>query len=294
MERGRTVVVRGNKDMANMRQAKYGLLGLALAVLAVSVGAQTDEARIPFSDPSKPGRVEVSMMHGKIDIEGYDGRDVIVITKSGDPARQNLKREPPPESEGLRRVGPAAASLDAEEQGNVLRLNGSALLGSMDVTVRVPTNSAVKVNCMNCNDLAVSNVGGGLELENLAGTIRATGISGAVSAHSLNGKVLVKMRRVEPGTALAFTSMNGEIDVTLPVDTKADILLDNLNGEIYTDFDLRLQSSRGTDSSDERPQGGSHKVRIDVNRNLKARLNGGGATIRFKNIYGNILIRKGQ
>jgi DUF4097 and DUF4098 domain-containing protein YvlB len=283
--------------MNTMRQLRYGLLGLAIAAASASLGAQTEEMRVPFSDPSKPGRVEINIMNGKIRVEGYDGRDVVVLTSSQEGKgllKPRARRESRPEREGLRRIGPSAASVDIEEQGNVLRLRSSAFEGMLDITVRVPTDSAVKVKCLLCDNLVANNVSGGLELENLNGNIQATDISGAVSAHSLNNKVVVKMRRVEPDKVLALTSMNGEVDVTLPADTKADIHVDNLNGETFTDFDLKLQPAKPTDTSEERTSGGGYKAKVHLNRNLRAQLNGGGATIRLKNINGDILIRKGQ
>lgn len=287
----RHIVTIQKAGMMTMRVARQWLLtAAALAMATASLAAQTDEMRIPFSDPARPGRVEVSILHGKVTIEGYDGREVLVTSTSSSPGR--TRRSSRAERDGLRRIGTSTSSLEAEEQNNVLRLKGGALQGATDLHVRVPVNSAVKVKCVNCGDLTVSNVNGGLELENLNGTIQATDVAGAVSAHALNNKVLVKMRRVEPGKALAFTSMNGDVDVTLPADTKADIVVDNMNGETFTDFEMQLQSSREMNKVDNRSRGGSFRARVSTS--MRAQLNGGGATIQFKNVNGDILIRKGQ
>ena len=50
--------------------------------------------------------------------------------------------------------------------------------------------------------------------------------------------------RGRAGKAMAFSSLNGNVDVTLPGGTKADLRMESENGEIYTDFDVARASAR--------------------------------------------------
>ncbi len=44
------------------------------------------------------------------------------------------------------------------------------------------------------------------------------------------------MTRLNAAKAMAFTSLNGVIDVTLPASTRANLKLRSDMGDVYTDF----------------------------------------------------------
>ena len=51
-----------------------------LCALAAPAAAQSDQrVAVPLSDPSRPARLEISIFSGDIEIEGYDGNEVIVV-----------------------------------------------------------------------------------------------------------------------------------------------------------------------------------------------------------------------
>jgi hypothetical protein len=51
----------------------------------------------------------------------------------------------------------------------------------------------------------------------------------------------VALNKVLPGKSMSFSTMNGDIDVTLPADTKARLRMRTDNGDIYTDFDVTME-----------------------------------------------------
>ena len=61
--------------------------------------------------------------------------------------------------------------------------------------------------------------------------------------HALNGKVLVTLDKVTADKPMSFSSLNGDIDVTLPADMKARVKLKTDNGEVYSDFDIKVDAS---------------------------------------------------
>ncbi len=262
---------------------------VAVLVLASGVGmAQSQEVRIPFSDPSRPGTIDVQLISGNIRVEGHAAADVQVLAK-GDGIRKTRQAA---EREGLRRLPAGGGGFRAEEKGNVLRITSSAIAGNVDLDLKIPMNSFLKVRCVSCDGIRVSNTSGGVELENINGEIELTNVSGAVVAHSLNSRLKVAMREVEVGKPLAFSSMNGEVDVTLPANVKADVTIENFNGEVLTDFDVELQPNTEREDRDRRRQGGGYEV--NVTRNMRGKINGGGTQIRLKNHNGDILIRKAK
>src|SRR4029077_14609898 len=123
------------------------------------------------------------------------------------------------------------------------------------------------------------------------GEVDLKNIGGSVVAHALNGHPFVTFNRVDPQKPMAFSCVKGEIDVTFPADLKANVSMRTDNGEVYSDFDIKLQPTAPQQSvEDERGKGGKYRVKID--KNVKGTINGGGQEIQFKNFNGNIYIRK--
>jgi DUF4097 and DUF4098 domain-containing protein YvlB len=96
---------------------------------------------------------------------------------------------------------------------------------------------------------------------------------------------------VTPDKAMSFSTMNGEIDVTLPANTKANVKLKTDHGDIFTDFDIKLDATaRPPQVEDNRKNGGRYRVQFD--RGTNGTINGGGPEIQFTTFNGNILIHK--
>jgi len=102
----------------------------------------------------------------------------------------------------------------------------------------------------------------------------------------------VTMKRVTPEKAMSFTSLNGNVDVTLPADLKANVKLRTDNGEVLTDFDVQLRASATPVIQDNRSRGG--RIRIEVDRNILGSINGGGPDFTLQTMNGNIYIRKAK
>lgn len=262
---------------------------VACLVWAGVAGAAAEEVKVNWSDPSKPGTVAVDLMNGNVTVEGYEGREV-VINATGDGVQVRDRMRTDGKRAGLKKIGGTGGGLNVEEQNNVVRVT-VPMFGEARVTLRVPSDSSLKISCVNCDDVSVSNVNGDVELKNINGTVKALNMGGAVVAHSLNNDIVVKMRSLAAGKAMSFTSMNGDIDVTMPAAAKADFVISTHNGEIFTDFDVALEPSADREVKDKRSEGGAFKMKI--NQNLKGKVNGGGPLMQFKNHNGDILIRKG-
>jgi DUF4097 and DUF4098 domain-containing protein YvlB len=90
---------------------------------------------------------------------------------------------------------------------------------------------------------------------------------------------------------MAFSSLNGDIDVTFPADLKANVSLKSDRGEVFSDFDVQIQASAPKQTvEDGRGHGGKYRVQID--RTVHGAINGGGPELQFTNFNGGIYIRK--
>jgi hypothetical protein len=256
-----------------MKHAAF-VLAAALAGLAFA----QDGIRIPFSDPSRPGRVVVHTLNGNIVVKAGPAGVVTVETKE---MRRHKER-----SDGLHRI-PLEHGLQAEESENTVTVSSNPP-GDSDLFVTVPEqNATLKVNSIS-GDITIEGVGGDIEVDATNGKATLTNVSGSAVAHSLNGGVIATFVRVAPDKAMSFSSLNGDINVTLPADTRARLKMKTDNGELYTDFDVQLERSQPkvTEENDH----GRHRIKQD--HTTYGTINGGGPEMQFTSFNGNIYIRK--
>lgn len=257
----------------------------AFATLAVSavVLLGQDQVTVPLTDPNRPATVRVDAMRGDITLRGYDGRDVLVGTKEN--VRKTKPRPSRAEREGLRRIEMSGASFSAEERENVVTISARSN-GSDDLDIQVPRNSILKIKSMN-GEIVIDGVRGEIEATSHNGEVTMTNVEGSVVAHSLNGDVKVALNRVEP-KPMSFSTMNGDIDVTMPADTKARLKLRNDRGEVYSDFEMKIQAAPQV----EQGQRENGRYRVKFERMIFADINGGGPEMSFVTVNGEIKIRQ--
>ena len=86
----------------------------------------------------------------------------------------------------------------------------------------------------------------------------------------------------------ALSTLNGDVDLTVPADFHADLRMRSDNGEIYTDFDVALSNAPAKVESARR--GG--KYHLEVEQEVRGRVNGGGPEIQLRTFNGDILLRR--
>ena len=256
-----------------------------------SYGAEAggDRVVVPLSDPSRPAMVRAHLLNGSITVKGYDGKDVIVETRG----HSRETPEPPENSRGLHRI-PQNSGLSVDSENNEVNIKASVFHQDGDFTITVPHRTSLSLSTVNNGNITISDVDGELDINNINGNVTLHQVSGSVVAHALNGRVLAVFNRVDPQKPMAFSSMNGDIDVTLPPDTKANLNLHTDNGEIYSDFDIQVQPNPPQSVEEDEEHGHTHRHRVRIDKTLRATLNGGGPEIQFKDFNGNIYLRKSK
>ena len=193
----------------------------------------------------------------------------------------------------MRRLKSTAIGLSVEEDNNIIKIETNSWKGSVDLVVQVPWATSLKLHCVNGGNITVENVRGELEVENVNGGITLSRISGSAVAQTVNGDITVSFNKINPGKAMSMVTLNGDVDVTLPADTKATLKLkiDN-QGEIYSDFELALKTTSQKTVEDKRAHGGHYRVTYE--NAIFGTINGGGQEITLKTFNGDILLRKGK
>ncbi len=260
--------------------------------LAGSALAQ-DAVKVPLRNPGQPVKLRVHLLHGSINVKGYDGKEVLVESKGRATKERDRDRDRDRDrergSDGMKRIDNTSGGLEITEDNNIVTIGGSVFRAS-DITVTVPFATSLNLATVNGGDILVDHVSGEADVDNTNGNVTLTNMTGSVVAHALNGKLVVSFDRITPGKAMSFSTLNGSIDVTLPPDTKANLKMKADNGDIYTDFDLQLNPNKAPTVEDGRDRGGKYRVRID--RAMVGTINGGGPELTFTTLNGRIYIRK--
>lgn len=245
---------------------------------------------VPLGDPSRPAQVRAHLLNGGITVKTHQRNEVIVDAKvrAGDDDEEQPESRP---KGGLHRIPMTSTGLSVEAENNDVHISTDSTRHSISLTITVPVHTSLSLHTVNDGDIVVSGVDGELDVNDVNGEVTLTNISGSAVAHALNGKVLVTFNRVDGQKPMAFSSLNGDIDVTFPPDIKANVSMRSDNGEVYSDFDIQLQTTSPQPAvEDGRGKGGKYVVRVE--KTVRGAINGGGPEIQFKNFNGNIYIRK--
>jgi DUF4097 and DUF4098 domain-containing protein YvlB len=258
--------------------ARLGCAALVLPVLFAVSGCDIAMADLKAKETAEwrksyelqpGGRVEISNVNGRIQVEPSDGNTLdVVALKSARGATQESAKEALGRVEILEEATAARVRIETKVQrGSGMFNHGGA---EVAYTVRLPAGADVKFTTVN-GGIEVARISGRIEVETVNGGITARDVAGSsFAANTVNGGIDVGLTRVpERGVTLGCT--NGGIKLRLPPDGKADVVARVANGGIDADgagFETS-QKSRGR---------------------FEGRLNGGGPRIEIHGTNGGIRI----
>lgn len=188
----------------------------------------------------------------------------------------------PSKAKGLKLVG--VGGEDNTDVGfNVVQTGSNLIVESVrksgGAEIYLPKSQNVSATNSWNGDIYIEGFTGEVEANaNLNGGLRLVNLSGPITAYALNESIRVEFDKIDQDSPIVIRTTNGEIDVTLPESTPANLELSSWNGDIYTDFDLTRPEKNGLKSY------GSSKVSSEIN--------GGGVGIKLKSTNGNIYLRK--
>ena len=265
----------------------FALLAGASCAISGLAAAQDDGGLVvPLSEPARPGRLEIQLFSGDISVEGYDGKEIVIVADA--PIREGDKPEPP-RADGLRRIQSSTVGLTVEENANVVSVRMDFSPKNADLQIRVPRRTSVKASLVNGGDVEIDSVTGDHELSNVNGDVIATNIAGSAVINATNGDVRATLTSVEAMKPMSFTSFNGDVDVTLPANLAANLIVGSQQGDVYTDFDVVAQTNPQNVQQRVGPRGGRE---VRVSHQTRYAIGGGGPDITLQTFNGDVMIRK--
>lgn len=267
--------------MRNRTIKIVGLLILLLSVGSITAQTETESVTIPLSNPGEDGQLKIGLLYGSITVEAHQGKDVVVQTES------KHKSKPPKTKDGMRRIGDTSLEFSVEEYDNEVTVRSKKQNKRVNFLIKVPENFSLDLRATNNGNINVEGVRGEMEISNLNGAITLTNIGGSVIADALNKDIVVTFTKGYEKSPMAFTSLNGDLDITFPNNLAANIKAKTDQGEIYTDYEMKM--TRDVSKDEKKSSSGVYKVTVD--KWVTGTINGGGAELLFKTMNGDIMIR---
>ena len=214
--------------------------------------------------------------------------DIVLKTHSENQLRIKTKSytKTPEKAKGLKLVG--AGGSDNTDVGFYVVKEGNNLIlknlrkwnnGNAEIYLPANQNISVTTNGTGQSDITIYGFKGEIEARTkLNGGIKIEDTSGPVTANSLNGDIDVSFTNINQNSPITIYSTNGALDVKLPGNTPANLSLGSVNGEIYTNFELKFSEKNGLKSIS--------------SQKIKQPINGGGVQLHLKTTNGNIYLRK--
>lgn len=194
------------------------------------------------------------------------------------------KTEIPEKAEGLKLVG--VGGLDNTGIGFYVIKEGNNLtvknLRKHDTppVIHLPASINISIRGSGIQEnIQISGFNGEIEaISEIAGSVTIKDVTGPITASTNTGRIEVGFSKVNQSSPISITTTTGEIDLSLPENTPADLLLQSTVGKIYTDFDLNLKRKDG--------------LKEISSQTIKAAINNGGVQIQLNSAVGDIYLRK--
>ena len=238
----------------------FFLLFLLYPKAGVAQTGKKERARVELSQPGRPGLLRVNHYKGSIRVNGYKGNAVIVkagyrVDKAG---------------RGMQRITDSSLELSVVEQNNEVTVHTDSYRRTVDLEILVPLEFSLNLQTYDNGEIEVMDVKGEIEVNNTNGPIRLLRVSGYAVCSTVDGDILIKFKEITPEMPMAFTSIEGNIDVTIPPLQSVSLKMKTDHGDIYSDEGLEV-------------------VQGNWSRSV---INKGGAEILIKTLNGNIYIRR--
>lgn len=228
--------------------------------------------------------ISINNLFGKIDIKESNNTQLVISVKN----MEDIKT--PEKAKGLKPISPngednTKLALNVSSKGSVFQITGTDKRSSeAEYLFEIPKGVSIKVDYNNAftnGSIDIKGFSSEIEINTLNDDINLSNVTGPLVLHSINGNISVDFSTVNQISPISITAINGEIDLNMPANTKANLNLSTMHGEVYTNFDI--------DFKKDEKEGLKY---IGGGNAIDGKINSGGVEINLKNINENIYLRK--
>ena len=242
----------------------------AAAVPAVASMGQDETEKFDKTYPfNANGRLSMSNVNGSIVVEAWDRNEVRVEYTKVASSRDRL-------ADVDVRIDAQADRMTIEtDYDNWKTRNGQNWrTGKLNVEFHLMVPRTAVLN-------EVETVNGGVTISNFTNFTKVSAVNGAVKANNLrgaanlstvNGEVTADFDKLETGSKVVLSTVNGRVTLRIPSDSSATITAESVNGSIANDFGLPVRKGKY------------------VGRDLYGRLGSGDVRIKLDSVNGGLTI----
>lgn len=246
-----------------------------------AIEIQSEQITVPLADSDEQGLLIINHHKGSIEITGYEGSVVIINAKL-------RYMEDSVTKDGMKRISSNLIQLAATEKNKEVTVSANSQFKTIDLDIQIPYNFSIKLHKYDHGKISVHDLRGEMEISNINGDITLTNIIGSAILNTIDGDILVRINQATENIPMAFSTIEGNIDLTLPNNIKTSIKMKSDQGDIFTDFDIEIKEREKI--SDQSDENGRYKIMLEDW--TYGKINGGGPEYLLKTFRGNIYLRK--
>jgi DUF4097 and DUF4098 domain-containing protein YvlB len=176
-------------------------------------------------------QIRIANISGDVIVTGYDGDAIIVtgIKKGRDRDQVEIEDKSGSSSVDVGVRYPKRCNCEA----------------SVRFEVQVPRSISYEETFGSVSgDVHVTGVTGHLHASAVSGDVHIKDVSGSVSATAVSGDVNVEIARLEGAEDMKFSTVSGDVTLSLPASLDADVDMSSFSGSIKTDFPVEVRSEK--------------------------------------------------
>ncbi|MFT6972421.1 MAG: hypothetical protein ACJAXX_003004 [Roseivirga sp.] len=246
---------------------------IALALFLISFGLQSQDYKVAVSGQKKVSILEVN----QVKVEAYDGNEIQIMSDSKSEKSERAKGLKALSARGEDNTG---IGLNVKTDGGEIVISQVASRGDGKYTIKVPKSMNVSIEHTGNwegGKIEVFKITGELEISGRYNAVYMEDITGPAVVNTVYGGIEAKFSALSQTSPSSLVSVYGDVDISLPANTKANISTKTPYGEAYSDLDIVFAKEDGMRK---------------VSSNVEGTLNGGGVKLEVKATYENIYLRK--
>ena len=260
---------------------KYSmLLWLFLIGLPIKLFCQSEQLLVNLTNPKQSGKIIFSNIKGSISVTGYNGELVIIEATPRNFKKDDLN------GNGLRKIPTNGFKLKAEENNNEVFISCNSNDKTIDFNIKVPINFSLQLKVLDNGKILINGINGAIEATNINGDIYLEEVAGSAVINTVDGNIKAIFKGIDNDAPMAFTSVQGKIEVFLPSSINANFKMKSEYGEIFSDFSILYDKRKPTVKKKN-----SISI-ITLDDWTIGKVNAGGPEYIFNTIEGNIYITK--
>jgi DUF4097 and DUF4098 domain-containing protein YvlB len=249
-------------------------LGSVCALLIFALGAHASDHRGAFTEElhqtyalTADGRIELDNINGAVHISSWDRNEVKVDAVKYADTKERL-------DEAKIEIDSSKDYLSIRtkyrDHDNTWNWGSHHNPAGVEYTLTVPRSARLDEIKLINGSLDVTGMSGEVHASCINGRLEAKDLAGRAHLSTINGRLDARFDQLS-GSWVELNSVNGEVELTIPSDSKAELEASTVSGGISNDFGLHVNHHRfvGHDLRGELGSGGTHIKLSNVNGRIE-------------------------